>query len=1556
MSRSLKKLLLLPFSIMKKLNEVGKVLWKCWIAAWKRRNICVYLLARRYCKIQEKTILWEAFDGRGILDNPKALFEAMLADPDFKDWKHIWVLDDLKECEALQKSFKCNRKVHFVRWRSVSYFYGLATAKCLVSNGLFMLNFCKRKEQIYINTWHGIPLKQMGVSEDRIRAASQIKEFLSIDYLLSASSFQTIVYQQDFGLGALFNGEIVEKGHPRLDTFLNMNREKTFALLKFANVKLDSTKKLIVYAPTWRGEKFTSPEISIDSLLEVKARLESIVDTTQWQVLIKPHQIVYNAAREQFKDLDFMIPATIDANEVLAITDVLVSDFSSIFYDFLLTKRPIVFYIPDLEEYKASRGLYHSVDTLPGPVCQSLEELEKVFADVDAAVAPFAERYAEQRTWAGCDFDKGTNARTIMRHILLGEPAALAAKEPEKKKLLFTLPPRAKRKIVTTLIMLLKQIDYSQYDVTLLTENDKIGTLDRLAAELPQTVRVIVRLGIFRTFIDEVRWYYYSKWGTGTRRGRKLLPKRYFQEEITRYLAHNTFDEVINVAGSSLFYTTFASLVPAKKRMVWAHDNLCEAAVTTQKHLAKCFGLYPMFDAVAFHCAEAFEANRAALPQAVPGGKCNVVQLQSLADVALKACVDTPPRCESRFDFSIIMAVYNVEPYLREAIESVVKQDIGFENHVQVILVDDGSPDGSGAICDEYAAKYPENIIVLHQDHQGVAAARNAGIEVARGELFYFLDPDDKIPSTTLLRVKEFACAHNDVDVIAIPGQFYGALKDAFSVNAKCAETDVVIDLQDNPTLIQTICATTFIRRDALGTLRFGTLPIAFEEASLIQRILLTNPKIGAVKHAKTMCHSRKSEAEWMTQSKGIREFYAIPKETLSTLIRPCLNQAMATDEVDEAGKISHEIPRFIQCYVAHYVQWMLKRLLKIDVEVGLSEDERAAFVTDLDELIHYSDDEFLLNARGLGFDHRLVYLRKKYQKIPSLIRTEKGDACVTFENLPYVMTYPFLQWHSMRAEKGKIFLCVAFTQFTGLPEVTELIAKCDTTIFNARLLVRNEGSTFLNEPKFCRHLYEFEFKEADLPRTARLTFHFTQGGETYQATKISRHFHFPLSDQFAAAYCILNKKCILVRGATLIITDEYHHWKKELKLLLEIFKKRKGRWKEDLFIRVLRFVREKLRCKPIWLLKDRAANADDNAEAMFRYLVKAHPEVKAYFVIDTHSHDGQRLKKVGKLVHIGSRMGRILDGLASIYLSSHGRGWVVPKEASRHGLRDVIALRPFIFLQHGVTKEYVGWLSRHFSNFTGLIASAHLEYQSFLREKYGYSTREIWLTGFPRFDRLYHNEEKHNEEKLITIMPTWRQYFFTKTDPITGIWIPKPGFEQTDYFKFYRDLLNHPRLMSEAKRNGYKIAFFAHPQMRLSHLTDAFEVSNVEMLPLETSYRDVYAKSDLILTDYSSAVFDFIYLRKPIVYAQFDKEEFTSGKHAYVPSDFFVYERDGFGEVTYTLEETVDCLIDYMKHGCQLKGKYRERIDHFFAFNDRNNCERVYQKIVELLEWRKGV
>ena len=120
-------------------------------------------------------------------------------------------------------------------------------------------------------------------------------------------------------------------------------------------------------------------------------------------------------------------------------------------------------------------------------------------------------------------------------------------------------------------------------------------------------------------------------------------------------------------------------------------------------------------------------------------------------------------------------------------------------------------------------------------------------------------------------------------------------------------------------------------------------------------------------------------------------------------------------------------------------------------------------------------------------------------------------------------------------------------------------------------------------------------------------------------------------------------------------------------------------------------------------------------------------------------------------------------------------------------------------------------------------------------------------------------------------------------------------------------------------------------------------------MLGPETAYRDVYAESALVVTDYSSAVFDFVYLRRPVIYTQFDREEFFGGTHVYTEG-YFDYERDGFGEVETDLESTVDRIIEYMASGCRMKEKYRERADHFFAFDDRENCRRVYEKIMGMM------
>ena len=174
------------------------------------------------------------------------------------------------------------------------------------------------------------------------------------------------------------------------------------------------------------------------------------------------------------------------------------------------------------------------------------------------------------------------------------------------------------------------------------------------------------------------------------------------------------------------------------------------------------------------------------------------------------------------------------------------------------------------------------------------------------------------------------------------------------------------------------------------------------------------------------------------------------------------------------------------------------------------------------------------------------------------------------------------------------------------------------------------------------------------------------------------------------------------------------------------------------------------------------------------------------------------------------------------------------------------------------------------------------------------------------------------------------------------------PDFKSSDYCRFYRDLANHPLLKKNAEKYGYQLQFKVHPSF-LPHIEKFGFGEHIKLLQEDVSYREIYAQSALCVTDYSSAVFDFAYLRKPVLYTQFDRERFFAD-HGYSVG-YFDYERDGFGEVEYDLESTVNRIIEYIKDDCKLKEKYRQRIEGFFAFNDRNNCQRIYEKICEFLK-----
>ena len=192
--------------------------------------------------------------------------------------------------------------------------------------------------------------------------------------------------------------------------------------------------------------------------------------------------------------------------------------------------------------------------------------------------------------------------------------------------------------------------------------------------------------------------------------------------------------------------------------------------------------------------------------------------------------------------------------------------------------------------------------------------------------------------------------------------------------------------------------------------------------------------------------------------------------------------------------------------------------------------------------------------------------------------------------------------------------------------------------------------------------------------------------------------------------------------------------------------------------------------------------------------------------------------------------------------------------------------------------------------------------------------------------------------------MSTWRKGLTEYLDKKTGKWILKDGFQHSSYCSFFHRLLNDKRLIETAARLNYKIFFHPHPAF--APYIDLFAPDkSVKVTEGSLTYRDIFAKSALIVTDYSSVAFDFAYLKKPVIYAQFDREEVFSGMHT-LNKGYFDYENDGFGPVTEEVDETVDRMIACMGNGCRMEKVYSQRAEGFFAFTDRNNCRRIYEKI----------
>ena len=359
---------------------------------------------------------------------------------------------------------------------------------------------------------------------------------------------------------------------------------------------------------------------------------------------------------------------------------------------------------------------------------------------------------------------------------------------------------------------------------------------------------------------------------------------------------------------------------------------------------------------------------------------------------------------------------------------------------------------------------------------------------------------------------------------------------------------------------------------------------------------------------------------------------------------------------------------------------------------------------------------------------------------------------------------------------------------------------------------------------------------------------------------------------------------------------------------------------------------------KNMWLISDRMDRAGDNGEAFFDHVLEHTPKgVKPVFVLERKSRDYKTLKKKGKVINPSSPFYKFYYLRAKAHISSQLDGSRLL--TVRPYLKDIMREQRVIFLQHGVIEhDSSSYYNRFNFGMDMFVTTTNGEYNSIVDiDTYGCDKETVQLTGLCRHDSL-----KDQREKIIFICPTWRLSLLEDTQSCEL----SPDFRCSTYFNFFKKLLKSEKLQKKALENGYKICFYPHRMMEKlkEHLPLDGEcfIDNADI-----SYRQMFGRGALLVTDYSSVQFDFAYLKKPLLYCQFDEEEFFSAHTC--GKGYMDYERDGFGPVCHDLDSTIDKICEFIDNGCALLPEYEARIDKTFPTCDHKNCQRTLEIITEI-------
>ena len=563
-------------------------------SAWNGWKTGRYVHAVNHGRLKENTILLESKNAKDLAGNIYRLLETVTGNG-FEQFDVF--LSVRKENEArIRELAKSNGIVRFrtVHYESMKYYRLLATAKYLVEDTSFPEKFIKRKDQVYLNTWHGTPLKKMG--RDELAGAYAIgnvqKNFFCADYLLYPNEYMHKVMFSAYMLDELYKGTVVYEGYPRNAIFFDEKKRQE----KRAELGL-SSKQVIVYMPTWRGKVTNlSSNSTIEKIEELFERLDKTLMENQ-VFYAKFH--VFTASSIDFDRYTRIkpFPDGCESYEILNAADVLVTDYSSVFFDFANTGRKVILYPYDYDSYIGDRGLYTDLEDLPFPKVYTAEEL--------AAELNRPKEYDDTEFLATyCNYDNKDAALRLARQVFLGEDVCEVKRYREetgngRKKILLFSSSLDHNGITASLLNIMKEADKEKNSYYFTFFQNGFRRVPQRLQRLPEGLRYFPINGTVTdlTFLELVAFKLYYGLGIDTPFVYRYV-HRLYQREYRKHFAGVEFDGVIHFTGYSKEVTLMLSTAPCKNVIFVHSDMLKEVATRNNHHIPTLRHAYHEYDVV----------------------------------------------------------------------------------------------------------------------------------------------------------------------------------------------------------------------------------------------------------------------------------------------------------------------------------------------------------------------------------------------------------------------------------------------------------------------------------------------------------------------------------------------------------------------------------------------------------------------------------------------------------------------------------------------------------------------------------------------------------------------------------------------------------------------------------------------------------------------------------------------------------------------------------------------------------------------------------------------